>query len=288
MAILINEDTQVLIQGITGRQGQYHAEKMLEYGVSVVAGVTPGKGGQDVRGIPVYNSVDEACRNHRIDASMVLIPPAGILPAVSETFESDIPLVVPITEFVPLHDSMKIRILAEEKNRILLGPNTPGVISPGKSKVGIMPGFIYKEGNIGLISRSGTLMNEIASNLTYKGIGQSTCVGIGGDLIRKTNYIECLKLFLEDEDTKKVILIGEIGGSEEEKAAAFIKETAYPKEVLAYIAGLTAPPEKRMGHAGAIVSKGMGTGQSKLSAFEAAGVKVVRSMDELLLLAAIH
>lgn len=288
MAILVDENTQVLIQGITGRQGQYHAQKMLEYGVRVAAGVTPGKGGQDVQGIPVYNSVDEACQNHRIDASMVLIPPAGILAAVTETFDSDIPLVVPITEFVPLHDSIKLKILAEEKNRILLGPNTPGVISPGKSKVGIMPGFIYKEGNVGLISRSGTLMNEIASNLTYKGIGQSTCVGIGGDLIRKTNYIECLKLFLEDKETRKVILIGEIGGSEEEKAAAFIKETNYTKEVLAYIAGLTAPPEKRMGHAGAIVSKGTGTGESKLSAFEGAGVKVVRSMDELLRLAALQ
>jgi succinyl-CoA synthetase alpha subunit len=282
VAILINENTHVLIQGITGRQGQYHSQKMLEYGVKVVAGVTPGKGGQKVHNVPVYDTVEQACANHQIDASLVLIPPAGVLSAVTETLDSDIELIVVITEFVPFHDTLKIKAMASEKERIVIGPNTPGIISPGKSMVGIMPGFIYSEGNVGLISRSGTLTHEIASNLTYKGIGQSTCVGIGGDMDRKTDFVESLKLFRDDDETTKVILIGEIGGIEEEKAAAYLKKNSYSKEVLAFVAGVSAPPEKRMGHAGAIVCKGMGTGQSKLAAFKDAGVKVVKSMDELL------
>ncbi len=287
MAILIDENTRVLVQGITGRQGQYHTQKMLEYGVKVTAGVSPGKGGQKIHDVPVYDTVEQACNSHEIDASMVLIPPGGVLSAVTETLDSDIGLIVLITEFVPFHDTLKIKAMASQKNRIVIGPNTPGIISPGKSKVGIMPGFIYSEGNIGLISRSGTLTHEIASNLTYKGIGQSTCIGIGGDMARKTDFVESLKLFRDDDETRKVILIGEIGGSEEEKAAAYLKESRYPKEVLAFVAGISAPPEKRMGHAGAIVSKGMGTGKSKLAAFENAGVQVVKSMDELLRLAAL-
>lgn len=286
MAILVNQDTRVLIQGITGNQGRYHTLRMKEYNVQVVAGSTPGRGGQQVVGVPVYDSVAEAAAHHHIDASMILVPPAGVLPAAIEALESAIPLVVIITEFVPFHDALLIRRLSDDTPSRVIGPNTIGVISPGKGKVGVMPGFIYSEGHVGLISRSGTLTHEIASNLTYKGIGQSTCVCIGGDMVNGTNFIDILKAFREDPQTEKVIIIGEIGGAGEEIAARYIKETAYPKPVIAYIAGMTAPKEKKMGHAGAIVSRGVGTAESKIGSLAEAGVYIARNLDELLAFAA--
>ncbi|MBN2568678.1 MAG: succinate--CoA ligase subunit alpha [Deltaproteobacteria bacterium] len=283
MAILVNEDTQVLIQGITGTQGRYHTLKMLEYNVKVVGGVTPGKGGEKTQGLPVYDTVSEAKQYHRIDATMIVVPAAGVLAAAIEAMENNIPLIVIITEFVPLHDALKIRSLAGRNNHcVVVGPNTIGIISPERSKVGIMPGFIYSRGNVGIVSRSGTLTHEIASNLTYRGIGQSTCVGIGGDAVKKTDFTDVLEMFRHDEDTTKVIMIGEIGGTGEEIAAQYIKESSYPKEVVAYIAGLTAPREKRMGHAGAIISQGFGTPESKVKSLTGAGVRVAGNLDELL------
>lgn len=282
MSILITEETQVLVQGITGTQGKYHTERMLEYNVKVVGGVTPGKGGDKVLGLPVYDTVAEAKAHHRIDASMIMVPAAGVLGASLEAMEQEIPLVVIVTEFVPIHDALTIRSLAIEKDARVVGPNTIGIISPERSKVGIMPGFIYSRGNIGIVSRSGTLTHEIASNLTYRGMGQSTCIGIGGDAVKKTDFIDVLKLFRDDDETEKVVLIGEIGGTGEETAAQYLKESKYPKEVVAYIAGLTAPREKRMGHAGAIISQGFGTPESKVKSLTEAGVKVAKTLDEVL------
>ena len=282
MAILVDRDTRVIIQGATGKQGQYHVLKMLEYNVRVVAGISPGKGGTEVHGVPVFDTAGQAKKKVDIDASMILVPPAGVLAAALDAIENRIPLIVIVTEFVPLHDTLKIRASALRNGVRLVGPNTIGVISPGKSKVGIMPGFIYGDGPVGIISRSGTLTHEIASNLTYRGIGQSTCVCIGGDMVKGVDFVDCLKLFREDPQTEKVVLIGEIGGAGEEQAASYILEQGYPKKVIAFIAGSTAPPEKRMGHAGAIISQGFGTAASKIRKLEAAGVTVVRSLDALI------
>ncbi len=282
MAILVKEETRVLIQGITGTQGRYHALKMLEYNVKVIGGATPGRGGEKVYDLPVYDTVSEAKTNHRIDATMIIVPPGGVLGASMEAMESGIPLIVIITEFVPIHDALTIRSRAVAEGTCIVGPNTIGIISPEQSKIGIMPGFIYSRGDVGVVSRSGTLTHEIASNLTYRGIGQSTCVGIGGDAVKKTDFIDILKMFRDDEETKKVIMIGEIGGTGEERAARYIKESKYPKEVVAYIAGLTAPREKRMGHAGAIISGGFGTPESKVKSLTEAGVSVAGNLDELL------
>ena len=282
MAILVDRNTRVIIQGATGKQGQYHTLKMLEYHVQVVSGVTPGKGGTQVHGVPIFDSVAQAKKAFAIDASMIVVPPAGVLVAAFDALENQIPLVVIITEFVPFHDTLKIRALASMKGTRLVGPNTIGVISPGKGKVGIMPGFIYAEGPVGIISRSGTLTHEIASNLTYKGIGQSTCVCIGGDRVKGMDFVDCLKLFREDPETEKVILIGEIGGAGEEGAASYLRDQGYPKKVIAFIAGSTAPPERRMGHAGAIISQGFGTAASKIKALENAGVTVVKSLDAMI------
>ena len=282
MSILIDQDTRVIIQGATGRQGRYHLSKMLEYNVNVVAGITPGKGGENVGEIPIFDTVQQALDHTPIDASMILVPPAAVLPAAAEAIESGIPLVVVITEHVPFHDALMIRSLAEQHGVSVIGPNTVGLISPGKSKVGVMPGFIYSEGHIGIISRSGTLTHEIASNLTYRGIGQSTCVCIGGDMTKTTNFTDVLKLFREDPQTTAVVMIGEIGGAGEEVAAAYLKESDYPKQVIAYIAGATAPAEKKMGHAGAIISGGLGTAASKRKQLEAAGVIVADKLDDIL------
>ena len=281
MAVLVSKDTQVIIQGATGKQGTYHTLQMLEYNVKVIGGVSPGKGGQLVHGVPVFDTVAEAKKKGKIDASMILVPPAGVLVASLEAIENKIPLIVVITEFVPFHDTLIIRNMAAREKVRVVGPNTIGVISPGQSKVGVMPGFIYSEGEIGIISRSGTLTHEVASNLTYKGIGQSTCVCIGGDMIKVTDFIDVLKLFRDDEQTEVVIMIGEIGGASEEIAAHYIKEEGYPKRIIAFIAGLTAPAEKKMGHAGAVISKGFGTAESKMENLEEAGVNVVRSLDEI-------
>jgi len=282
VAILVNKDTRVIIQGATGKQGRYQTLQMLEYNVKVVGGVSPGKGGQLVHGVPIYDTVVEARKKSQIDASMILVPPAGVLAASLEAIENKIPLIVIITEFVPFHDTLIIRSMAAKEEVRMVGPNTIGIITPGQSKVGVMPAFIYSEGNIGIISRSGTLTHEIASNLTYKGIGQSTCVCIGGDMIKVTDFVDALKLFRDDEQTEMVIMIGEIGGASEEIAAKYIKANGYPKKIVAFIAGLNAPAEKKMGHAGAIVSKGFGTAESKIKKLDEAGVIVVRNLDEIL------
>ncbi|MFH1080669.1 MAG: succinate--CoA ligase subunit alpha [Pseudomonadota bacterium] len=281
MAILVNGETRVIVQGATGKQGQYHTLKLLEYGVRVVGGVTPGREGDRVHGVPVYDRVARAMARTPVDASMIVVPPFGVLAAARDAIENGVPLVVVITEFVPLHDALKIRGLARKRGARVIGPNTIGVISPGKSKVGIMPGFIYGEGSVGIISRSGTLTHEIASNLTYRGIGQSTCVCIGGDMVKGTDFSDLLELFRDDPETGTVILVGEIGGAGEELAARHLRERPYPKKVIAFIAGATAPPEKRMGHAGAMICAGFGTADSKIRSLREAGVTVVESLDEL-------
>lgn len=282
MAILVNSDTRVIVQGATGKQGSYHILRMLEYNVRVVGGVTPGKGGKRVRGIPVYDTVVEAKRETFIDASMILVPPAGVLDAALEAIEGKIPLIIIITELVPIHDALIIRSMAAKEGVRVIGPNTIGVISPGQGKVGIMPGSIYSEGDIGIISRSGTLTHEVASNLTYKGIGQSSCVCVGGDPIKGTDFVDVLRLFREDEQTRKIVMIGEIGGTDEEGAADYLKKGTYPKEIIAFIAGESAPPETKMGHAGAIVSRGFGTTKSKTESLREAGVVIARTLDEIL------
>ena len=282
MAILIHDDTRVIIQGATGKQGRYHMSKMLEYDVKVVGGISPGKGGQKVLEVPIYDTVAAAAADSRIDAAMIMVPPAGVLSAAKEAIAARIPLVVVITEHVPFHDALLIRRQAEKAEIRVIGPNTIGVISPGRCKIGVMPGFIYSRGHVGIISRSGTLTHEIASNMTYRDIGQSTCVCIGGDMSKTTNFIDVLKLFEKDDQTEKVVMIGEIGGAGEEVAARYIKENGYPKKVVAYIAGATAPAGKKMGHAGAIISEGLGTAASKVQHLEEAGVAVARRMDDIL------
>lgn len=282
MAILVNGDTRVILQGATGKQGQYHTLKLLEYHVRVVGGVTPGRKGARVHGVPVYDTVAQVMKETPVDASMIVVPPAGVLAAALDAIENRVPLVVVITEFVPFHDALKIRGMARKAGVRIIGPNTIGVISPGKSKVGIMPGFIYGEGSVGVISRSGTLTHEIASNLTCRGIGQSTCVCIGGDMVKGTDFVDVLELFRADPQTEKVILIGEIGGAGEELAARYLRERPYPKKVIAFIAGATAPPEKRMGHAGAMISAGFGTADTKIKRLKEAGVTVVESFDEMI------
>ncbi len=281
MAILIDRDSALLIQGITGRQGAYHTARALEYGTRVVAGVTPGKGGQTVQGVPVFDTVADALERGPVDVSMILVPPAGVLDAAWEAIDAGIPLIVVITEFVPYHDALRIKARAAAAGVRVVGPNTIGVISPGRSRAGIMPGFLYREGTIGIVSRSGTLTHEIASNLGYLGRGQSTCVCIGGDLVKGFDFTDALRLFRADAQTEKIVLVGEIGGGGEEAAARYIGETAYPKPVLAYIAGMHAPPEKRRGHAAAIVSGGAGTAASKCAALTQAGVTVARTLADI-------
>lgn len=281
MAILINTTTRIVIQGITGRMAQAHTKYMLEYGANVVAGVTPGKGGQEVHGVPVYNTVAEAIEKvGQIDASMVLAPAYGVHDSAVEAIEAGIKLVVVMTEFVPTHDTLRIRAAAQKHGARLIGPNTIGLISPGLSKVGIMPGMLYKQGHVGIVSRSGTLTHETASSLTIRGIGQSSCVGIGGDMVPGSSFEDVLKLFRDDPETKLVMMIGEIGGDSEERAAAFLREHGYNKPVVAFIAGVTSPPDKQMGHAGAIISGNAGSGESKHAALRSAGVHVARTIDE--------
>jgi succinyl-CoA synthetase alpha subunit len=282
LAILVDRDTTVMIQGMTGKQGQYHTRMMLEYGVRVTAGVSPGKGGTSIQDVPVFGSVREAKEAHHVAASMIVVPPLGVLAAATDAIANAVPLIVIITEFVPLHDTLKIVSLARRAGVRVVGPNTIGIISPGKSKVGIMPGFIYREGKVGIISRSGTLTHEIASNLTYRGVGQSTCLCIGGDMVKGTDFIAALELFRDDDETEAVIMVGEIGGAGEEEAARHIQERGYPKRVVAYIAGLTAPEGKRMGHAGAIISRGVGTADSKVRSLTEAGITVVHGLDGLI------
>lgn len=276
MSILVDENTRVLVQGITGNEGLFHTRQMVEYGTKVVAGVTPGKGGQKIDGIPVFNTVTEAVRETDPNASAIFVPPAFAGDAMMEAAEAGIPLIVCLTEGIPTLDMAIVKRYLEEKGSKLIGPNTPGIISPGKCKIGVMAGYIHKPGSVGIISRSGTLTYEVVDQLSKKGIGQSTCVGIGGDQIIGLNYVDLLRLFQKDDQTEAIIMIGEIGGTAEEEAAQFIKRRV-KKPVVAFIAGLTAPPGRRMGHAGAIISGGKGTAIEKMEALEKAGVRVIKN-----------
>ncbi len=281
MSILINEKTRVLVQGITGRDGSFHASSMIEYGTQVVAGVTPGKGGTKFQDqVPIFNSVGEAARETGASASIIFVPASFAADAVHECIAAELDLVVCISEGVPVRDMLSVAEALKDSKTRLIGPNCPGLISPGKAKLGIMPGFIHKQGNCGLVSRSGTLTYEVVKALTDGGIGQTTCLGIGGDPIIGTRFIDALELFQADPETEAVVLIGEIGGTDEEEAAQFIKDKM-TKPVAAFIAGRTAPPGRRMGHAGAIVSGGSGTAAEKTKALEAAGVPVARVPAEI-------
>ena len=281
MSILVNENTRVLVQGITGKEGLFHTEQMLAYGTRVVGGCTPGKGGQEVLGLPVFNSVAEGVAATGADVSVIFVPAALAADAACEAADAGIKLVVLIAEHIPVLDMVRAKAYLNSKGVPLIGPNCPGVISPGKCKIGIMPGYIHKEGSIGLISRSGTLTYEAVHQLTAEGLGQSTCVGIGGDPIPGLYFVELLEMFRNDPGTEAVVVIGEIGGDGEEKAAAYIKESKYPKPVFGFIAGLTAPAGKRMGHAGAIISGSKGRGEDKIAALEGAGVTVIRDLGSL-------
>lgn len=280
MSILIDKDTKVIVQGITGRDGSFHAGQMIEYGTNVVGGVTPGKGGQEVHGKPVFNSVHDAKDAVGVDATVIYVPAKFAKGAMQEAIDAEIPLIICITEGVPVNDMVGIYHQVKAKGLKLIGPNCPGLICPEKSKIGIMPGHICIPGKIGVISRSGTLTYEIVHALTTLGIGQSTCVGIGGDPIVGSNFRDVLPLFEADPDTDAVVLVGEIGGDEEEKTAAYIKENI-SKPCFAYIVGASAPEGKRMGHAGAIVSGNAGTAESKQKAFADAGVPVAKTIDEV-------
>ncbi len=280
MSILVGRGSRVLVQGITGRDGSFHALQMKEYGTKVVAGVTPGKGGTKVDGIPVFDSVEEAVARTKADVSVIYVPAALAQDAIYEAVDAEVPLVVCITEGIPARDMIDVAAYLKGKSTRLIGPNCPGLISPGQCKVGIMPGFIHSPGRVGLVSRSGTLTYEVVWQLTRAGMGQSTCIGIGGDPIVGTRFVDALALFQADDATDAIVLIGEIGGTDEEDAAALI-ERHVSKPVVAFIAGQTAPPGKRMGHAGAIVSGGAGTAQEKMARFERAGVPVAKVPSEI-------
>jgi succinyl-CoA synthetase alpha subunit len=276
MSILVDENSRVVVQGITGSEGTFHTKHCLEYGTKIVAGVTPGKGGQKIEQVPVFNTVSDAVEKEGANTSLIFVPPAFAADAVIEATDSGIEFIVCITEGIPTVDMLRVMNYLSDKKTRLLGPNTPGIISPGKAKVGIMPGFIHKQGNVGVISRSGTLTYEAVAQLSERNIGQSTCMGIGGDPVIGTTFIDALKLFKEDRQTEAVVLIGEIGGTAEEEAAAWIKDNL-AKPVISFIAGRTAPPGKRMGHAGAIIAGGKGTAAEKMKALEDAGIVVCQS-----------
>lgn len=280
MSILIDENTSVIVQGITGRDGSFHARTMLKGGTRLVAGITPGKGGQKVDEIPVYGSIKGCQEEHRVDATVIFVPARFASGAVKEAVDAKVPLIVCITEGIPVLEMVDLYYLVKESGLRLIGPNCPGLISPGKCKIGIMPARIHRQGETGVISRSGTLTYEVVYNLTQNALGQSTCIGIGGDPVPGSSFIDLLTLFQEDPDTEAVIIIGEIGGEDEEAAAEYIKKS-FSKPVVAFISGRTAPSGKRMGHAGAIISGGKGTPEGKIKAFNAAGIPVAEKPDEI-------
>ena len=289
MSVLVNKDTRLVVQGITGGEGTFHTSQILEYGTNVVAGVTPGKGGMRYTGndrdtftrpVPVYNTVKEAVESEDANATVIFVPAPFAADAIMEAAEAGLKVIICITEGIPVNDMMKAYNYVQEKGAVLVGPNCPGVITPGEAKVGIMPGFIHKKGSIGVVSRSGTLTYEAVHQLTSVGLGQSTCIGIGGDPVIGTRFIDAIKLFAKDDETEGLVMIGEIGGSAEEEAADYIKKH-FKKPVVGFIAGRTAPPGRRMGHAGAIVSGGKGTAEDKIRAMEKAGIRVVENPADI-------
>ena len=280
MSVLINKQTKLLVQGITGSQGMLHTRGCRDYGTNVVAGVTPGKGGQDFEGVKIYNTVKEAVNATQANASMILVPPPFTVDAIMEAAEAGVGLIVAITEGVPVLDMVRAVSFVRQKGSRLIGPNCPGIITPGQCKIGIMPGMIHKTGSVGIVSRSGTLTYEAVGQISRVGLGQSTCIGIGGDPVNGTNFIDCLKLFEKDDQTESIVMIGEIGGDAEEQAAVFAKENV-SKPIVSFIAGQTAPPGRRMGHAGAIISGGKGTAAEKMIALQEAGIHVVNTPAEI-------
>lgn len=280
MSILVDKNTRLIVQGITGSEGTFHTKQMIEYGTNIVGGVTPGKGGQTHEGVPVFNTVAEAVKETGANASVVYVPPAFAADAIMEAADSELPLVVAITEGIPVADMVKVKEYLSNRETRMIGPNCPGIISPGKCKIGIMPGHIHKEGRIGVVSRSGTLTYEAVGQLTALGLGQSSAIGIGGDPIIGTTHTDALRLFEADDETDAIVMIGEIGGTAEEDAAAFAKENV-TKPIVAFIAGQTAPPGRRMGHAGAIISGGKGTAAEKMKALSEAGIRVVESPADI-------